>query len=392
MIDIKNKVDCCGCYACFSVCSHKAISMDADAEGFVYPKVNKENCVQCGLCETVCPILSPRKQVSLKESYAVQAKSDLIRKQSSSGGAFTAIAELIINQGGVVFGACFDKSFGVEHSYTETIEGLAKFRGSKYVQSNIGNSYQKVKEFLREGRKVLFSGVPCQISGLLNYLRKPYENLYTIEVICHGVPSPLVWKEYLKHQEERYHSKIESVSFRDKSLGYASTMRITFANGKTYRRGHESDIMLRLFFSEITSRPSCYECKFKGIERHSDFSIYDCWSIRKFDKNWDDDKGTTNVIVNTEKAKSMFKDISSLKVMKVDLSKAIKQDGNMISENPPMHPQRAIFMDALVENPQQAIVYYSRITAKDKIKAFVKPFLVKMGVVHLKKALLGKKK
>lgn len=392
MIDIKNKVDCCGCYSCYSICAHNAIAMVADKEGFVYPKVDANKCIDCGMCENVCPISHPREQTSLKDSFILQYKSDSIRKQSSSGGAFTAIAEWIIKQGGVVFGAEFNKAFEVEHNYTETVEGLSRFRGSKYVQSNIGDSYSQAKQFLKSGKTVLFTGVPCQISGLLNYLRKPYDNLYTIEVICHGVPSPLVWREYLKYQENKHRSKITNVSFRDKSLGYASTMKIQFENGQVYRRGHESDIMLRLFFSEITSRPSCYDCKFKGIERQSDFSIYDCWSIRQFNKEWDDDKGTSNVIINTEKAQLLYQKIDTIRSLEVNQDKAMKLDGNMIYDNPQKNPRRDAFMSALKNNPRQAIIQYSGITRKDNLKGFLKPILVRFGILHLKKKFFNKKR
>ena len=197
MIEIKEKAFCCGCNACVQRCPKQCISMHEDEEGFLYPRVDKTICIECGLCEKVCPVINqnePRKPLKV---YAAYNKDEKIRRESSSGGVFTAIAEQVIDEGGIVFGACFDENWEVKHDYTETKEGLKAFRGSKYVQSRIKDNYQKAEHYLKEGRKVLFSGTPCQIAGLKKYLCKEYENLLTVDFICHGVPSPKVWRMYL---------------------------------------------------------------------------------------------------------------------------------------------------------------------------------------------------
>ena len=233
MIDIKEKNNCCGCSACVQICPKQCISMAADNEGFLYPQVNSAICIDCGLCEKVCLVINqsaPREPLVV---YAAKNNNEDIRLKSSSGGIFTLLAEKVIEEGGVVFGAKFDADWNVIHDYTETIEGLAAFRGSKYVQSIIGDNFKTAKQFLNNGRKVLFSGTPCQIAGLKKYLRKEYDNLLTVDVVCHGVPSPMVWRDYLDYKRaKRAAGKntvssslkelpvITGISFRDKTKGW----------------------------------------------------------------------------------------------------------------------------------------------------------------------------
>lgn len=198
MLQLTDKQDCCGCHACASVCARQCITMQEDNEGFLYPVVDASTCTDCGLCEKVCPVINqdePRKPLKV---YAAKNRNEEIRRQSSSGGIFTPLAESVIRDGGVVFGAKFDKDWNVVHAWTDTIEGITDFRGSKYVQSTIGDAYREAREFLKQGRKVLFSGTPCQIAGLRKFLRKEYDNLLAVDVVCHGVPSPLVWRKYLE--------------------------------------------------------------------------------------------------------------------------------------------------------------------------------------------------
>lgn len=197
MIDIKDKKLCCGCNACVQRCPKQCISVQKDEEGFLYPIVDLSICIDCGLCEKVCLVLNQGSERNPIEVFAAVNKDDSIRMQSSSGGIFTALAEQIIQEKGVVFGARFDEKWEVKHDYTETIEGLKAFRGSKYVQSRIGDTFSKAEFFLKAGRKVMFTGTPCQIAGLRLFLRKEYENLLAVDIICHGVPSPLVWRKYL---------------------------------------------------------------------------------------------------------------------------------------------------------------------------------------------------
>ena len=241
MIEIKDKKDCCGCQACVTVCTKHCIAMQADNEGFLYPIVDKSACTNCGLCEKVCPVINQSEPHKPLKVYAAKNKNEDIRRQSSSGGIFTLLAEKVINEGGVVFGARFNENWNVVHSWTDTKEGIAALRGSKYVQSTIGNTYNEAREFLKQGRKVLFSGTPCQIAGLKKFLRKEYNNLLTVDVVCHGVPSPLVWRKYLEEVRENIRAEREAgkntvsfslndlpvitgISFRDKTHGWKNSV------------------------------------------------------------------------------------------------------------------------------------------------------------------------
>ncbi len=242
--------------------------------------------------------------------YACFNKSDEIRKGSSSGGMFFLLAEWIINHGGVVFGAAFNENWEVEHTYCEDIEFLNGFLGSKYVQSKIGSCFKTVKNMLDENRMVLFSGTPCQTEGLRAYLGKDYDNLFLVDFICHGVPSPIVWKKYL---EERSAGQVVSgVSFRDKTEGWSEfSLKIDYKSGKSYRKNQHTDIYMKSFLQNFNLRPSCYSCKFKGLIRNTDFTLGDFWKVKDVMPDMYDDIGTSLVLVYSEKAGLMFKDIET---------------------------------------------------------------------------------
>ena len=312
MIDIKEKHNCCGCSACVQICPKQCISMSADNEGFLYPQVNSLICIDCGLCEKVCPVINqnePREPLAI---YAAKNINEEIRLKSSSGGIFTLLAEHVIAEGGVVFGARFNEDWEVIHDYTETIEGLEPFRGSKYVQSVIGDNFIKAKRFLTDGRKVLFSGTPCQIAGLKKYLRKEYTNLLTVDIICHGVPSSLVWRKYkneiikLANSCENLSDSImlNNVNFRDKKNGwkdYQCTYSVvnTFDNKKTnFTYEHFQDPYMRLFISNYSLRPSCYDCPSKAGKSGSNITLGDCWGIKRLIKSFDDDRGVGVCVIH----------------------------------------------------------------------------------------------
>ena len=220
MLEIINKSNCCGCHACYNACPQNAIIMRKDELGFRYPVIDQEKCIECGLCKKVCPVLNKKKINNQPIAYACINKNDNVRRESSSGGIFTLIAEKILDLNGVVFGAQFDEKLNVSHAYVENKEDLYKLRKSKYVQSDIKDSYKKAKEFLDDDRFVLFTGTPCQVEGLYSYLRKDYNKLYTQDIICHGVPSPAVWKKYKEDVEKQKHMKVVNMNFRDKSNGW----------------------------------------------------------------------------------------------------------------------------------------------------------------------------
>lgn len=222
MINITDKIRCCGCNACIQCCPTQCITMRQDEEGFDYPIINTDTCIDCGVCEKICPIINHEEYKKPIKIYAAKNLNEKIRLDSSSGGIFTALAEDIICQGGVVFGVSFDQEWNAVHSYTECLEGLATFRGSKYVQSKIGFAFKEVKSFLKSGRKVLFSGTPCQIAGLKKFLIKDYPNLFTIEILCHGVPSPKVWQRYLDEKKAQFKcNDIRQINFRNKKNGWS---------------------------------------------------------------------------------------------------------------------------------------------------------------------------
>ena len=217
MINIENKKECVGCAACENVCPRNAINMVEDEEGFVYPKINNKFCISCGLCENVCPMLNEKKESEiLPKAYAAYNINEEIRIKSSSGGIFTEIAKSIIEKNGIIFSAIFDKEFNVLHEEITNEKDLEKARGSKYIQSLIGDCYKKAKQYLENGKYVLFTGTPCQIEGLYSFLKKDYENLYTQDLICHGVPSKILWKKYLEYRNDVDRDSLEKITFRDK--------------------------------------------------------------------------------------------------------------------------------------------------------------------------------
>ena len=328
MIKIIRKNQCCGCSACLHICPKHSISFREDKEGFLYPQVDTSTCVDCGLCENVCPVLNQDEERMPLQVYAAKHTDDEIRMKSSSGGIFTLLAEQIIDKGGVVFGARFNENWEVVHDYTETKEGLAPFRGSKYVQSNIGNSYKQVEKFLKIGRDVMFTGTPCQVAGLKKYLRKNYENLLTVDFVCHGVPSPMVWRKYLKEEIARQgdvgknsvltSSKVSpvvtGVNFRDKSTGWTKfSFVLNFS--KASADGEQNTVLssvftdnayMKAFLSNLSLRPSCYACSAKAGKSGSDVTIGDFWGIENVLTEFDDDKGSSLLFINNDKVANMI--------------------------------------------------------------------------------------
>ena len=388
MINIVNKVECCGCEACYNACPKNCIEMKADEEGFLYPHVNQDTCINCGLCEKVCPVINrvPEKETEQK-AYLVQHRDDDVRKDSSSGGAFTAIATWVLQQGGVVFGAAYDENFSVYHTYVERIEDLYRFRNSKYVQSNIGNSFVQAKKFLDEGRWVCFSGTPCQIEGLSSFLQKKYKKIVLVDVVCHGIPSPLVWKKYLEIQNVNDINP-DYIRFRDKYYGYKySTMSIV-KDGKTiYHAGSQKDPMLRAFFSDICDRPICYECPFKKRYRVSDITVWDCFTVYKFDKKIDDDKGTTRVLCHTELGNKVIQDANCHKI-KVDANSLVKGVNEMFY-SVSMNPNRAdFFSDVVSMDAKKLFNKYFPLTTKVRLMTFIRLILITTGFYGFVKKIL----
>lgn len=372
MIKIVNKQDCCGCSACVQRCPKHCITLKEDGEGFLYPHVDSDECIDCGLCEKVCPELHHGERHIPLEVYAAKNKDESIRMQSSSGGIFTLLAEKVIQEGGVVFGAAFDVNWEVMHTYAETMEGLVDFRGSKYMQSRIGTAYQDAEYFLKQGRKVLFSGSPCQIKGLKLFLRKNYDNLIAVDFICHGVPSPKVWREYLKETIARKSGKnsvlsypipckigIDTVDFRSKSTGWKK-FSFALTLSETSVEGVKNTVLLssvfsenpfmRAFLADLILRPSCYSCPSKSGRSGSDLTIADYWAIPQVAPEFDDDKGVSLVLVQTEKGKSFYQSLKEKTTFIVTSYQEAQGANGGFKEKTPMHPKRSRFFTEFAQS------------------------------------------
>jgi coenzyme F420-reducing hydrogenase beta subunit len=307
------KENCCGCTACKYVCPVNAIEMVRDTEGFLYPQINQELCIDCKKCILVCAF--QKEEVLFNktpEVFAVKHKSEQVRESSTSGGVFTAISDYFLKNNGIVYGVKFDDKFNVMHDKATTAAERDKFRGSKYVQSSLGNTYVEIAELLKNEKKVLFTGTPCQVSGLLNFLyakKINCENLITVDTVCYGVPSPLMWENHIKSLERKH--KVANYFFRSKIIGWHESKELVeYSNDKfdyktTFFQKHKV-----LFYSCLILRPSCHVCRFTSINRVSDITMADFWGIEKSMPDFDDNKGISLVLVNSDKGKSVFDKIS----------------------------------------------------------------------------------
>jgi ferredoxin len=367
--------------------------MEEDNEGFRYPIIDNKCCIDCGLCEKVCPVLNappddiPHKQ----EGWLVQHKDEIIRKQSTSGGAFTAIASWVIRNGGVVYGAGYRKgSFVVVHQEVDNDEDLALFRNSKYVQSEMGDCYKQAKGQLDKGRLVLFSGTPCQIEGFLGYLRgKRYDNLILQDIVCHAIPSPAIFRSYLDLQQKKIGGTFTNVLFRDKHYGYhySSFSIYNKEQKRNYHKGVDTNAYLRAFLSNLSDRPSCYECPFKKRYRNSDMTLWDCFPIEKYTKELDG-KGTTRVLVQSEKGAKIFKsvmnDLRTVSVAPQELTEGV----NEMFCSVPQNPKRAMFFKDFEEMDSEFFFKkWFPINFEVRINSFARLLCHRLGIYMLAKRL-----
>ena len=317
MIDIKRKEDCCGCNACGDACAHEAITFKTDNEGFWYPEVDKEKCVDCGLCEKVCPVLNIKelKKNDLPQSicYAAEHKNLEVVFDSTSGGLFSALADIMYKEQGYVGGAVFNDDFSVRQFISNKKEDLPRIRSSKYLQSSLIGFYKEVRQLLRNGENVLVCGSPCQMAALRAFLRKDYENLIIADFICRGTNSPKVWRKYLDSYEERYGSPVVYCKAKSKEYGWRNlTQKVILANGKhMYETKDQSNFTKGYLQTGVYCRPSCYECKFKGYPRMSDITLADFWGIENVDKSLEKNLGTSLVMINSKKGEAYFEKVKS---------------------------------------------------------------------------------
>ncbi len=390
MPHLVDKNQCCGCWACENTCPKKCIKMVEDNEGFRYPQIDYDSCVGCGLCEKACPILNKTEVIpNLQYGYIVQHKDEQIRHESTSGGAFTAIASWVIRQGGVVFGAGYRKgTFTVIHQSVDNEEDLSIFRNSKYVQSEIGDSYRRVKGLLDSGRLVLFSGTPCQVEGLLGFLRgKTYENLILQDLVCRGIPSPAILDSYIRLQQSTIGGEFLNVLFRDKYYGYhySSFSIYNRDKSKNYHKGIDSNAYLRAFFCNLSDRPSCYQCKFKKRYRRSDITLWDCFPIEEFTKELDG-KGSTRVLVHSKKGEEIMRSIiGDLNYISVDPDKLTAGVREMY-HSVPTNPMRELFFEDFHSmEPGAFFNKWFPITWKVRINSFVRLTCHRLGIYTLAK-------
>lgn len=417
MIQIDEKYKCCGCGACAQRCPKHCIELVEDVEGFLYPHVDDKTCVNCGLCEKVCPIVNQGISRIPLGIYAVTNKDETIREESSSGGVFSILATSVIDDGGIVFGARFNDHYEVVHDCTDNICELSAFRGSKYVQSKIGNSFATAEKFLKQNRKVLFSGTPCQIAGLKRFLRKDYPNLVTVDFVCHGVPSPKVWRKYLL---EKLRPKctagkntvslslkdipIESISFRDKSNGwkkYGFSVHLKSAvqadknsvspsiniNEKTIiYEPFDENTYLHGFIRNLFLRPSCYHCFLKSFRSDSDYTLADFWGAKDFVQ--DDDKGVSLLFVNNNKIK-----IDTSSFTQVSMAAALGQNPAIIKSSKTKDGREAFFRSLSKNNlnTEALIRKYAKYSIKENFRNNIIRFLEKSHLLSLVKIILGKK-
>ena len=338
MPKLAEKEYCTGCTACASVCPKGCITMLPDENGFLSPVVEAEKCVGCGLCEKSCPVMTPLSTTAVcPRAYAAYSKDETIRLESSSGGVFTEIAKTVLKDGGAVFGAAYNERFEVVHICVETEHDLAGLRGAKYAQSDLRGVFDQVKDRLDRGQRVLFSGTPCQVGGLISYLRKPYENLLTVDFVCHSVPSPMAWQAYVTYraQQDNKGNPPESINLRSKETGwsyYQYSNLFKYANCKKHVVRSGESLYMKLFVGGYINRESCTNCRFKGYKRVSDLTIGDFWGIWDIAPEMDDNKGTSVVLVQSDRGAEVMDSLQDRLAQKpVVLEEASRQNRAMLN-------------------------------------------------------------
>ena len=390
MINIKEKKDCCGCGACVQKCPLKCISLITDHEGFAYPQTDVQKCIQCGLCIKICPVINQKKERIPLECNAAQNLDKRELSQSSSGGLFIILAKYVLSQKGVVVGVVFDENWGVKHVASQNEECIRKMMGSKYVQSDTCETFRETEKYLKKGVLVLYSGTPCQIAGLKQFLHIEYSNLITLDFICHGVPSPLVWQRYL---HELNNSNIENIEFRNKaergwkkySIVIKRKSSSSIKNSIVCSEKHHNNLFMKGFLSDLILRPSCYDCPVKSLKSGSDITIADFWSVERVLPQWvDDDKGTSLLLINTEKGISCFQQIcDKMKLQSMDYKSVLEYNSSLIKSAVPHKNREKFFMNFETNKHtlNNLVIRYCYDT-RGKIKLYIRLFLQHCGLYN----------
>lgn len=389
----KDSKMCTGCTACVSICPKQCISMEENDEGFLYPQKDLSKCIECGLCNKVCPInYSVEISHDLPPTFVVRTKKHEFLEKCTSGGVFTSLACDFVDKNGVVYGVIYDDDFNVVHSRIENSADIERLAGSKYIQSFLGDTFKNVKKDLLGKRNVLFCGTPCQVAGLKSYLQKEYENLYCVDLVCHGVPSSKIWRAYLEFIQKK-NGKLSYVNFRSKYFGYhVSVMEERFLNNRTIVGSARTNLMSKIFFRNIADRKSCYDCQFKTINRCSDITIYDSWHAGELVSGLkDDDRGYTNVVIQSLKGATLFEKYikPSMETHQVDTTEAIKKDGIMMTNSVKGNPNREAFFKYFNEvGIKAAVDRFLPISKKDHFIEGIKYVLYRMGILNKIKSIM----
>lgn len=385
MIELADKGLCSGCAACRAVCPKSAIVMQPDSEGFLYPVIDTKACISCGKCRSVCPVLNRPQPREPQAVYAAIAKDTDLRQESSSGGVFSLLARQTLAKGGLVFGAAWDyDNYAVRIISVRDESGLAALRGSKYVQADVGNAYVQVREALQKGINVLYSGTPCQIAALNRVLGKPYANLLTVEVICHATPSPLAFRKYAAQRERAAGAKITRIFSRSKDCSWKRyAMSLSFHdNDIAYLKPVTEDTFLRGFLAELYNRPSCHACSVRELRSGADITLADYWNVHRKFPAMDDDRGTSVVLVNTEKGAEAFAAIQpDCRVAVSDYADIRRTNPAVYSSSSP-HPKRGRFFAQIpkTDDFDALVMRLCRPTLKARIRRFGGRILRKLGL------------
>lgn len=309
---LAEKMQCTGCGSCSIVCSKKCISMEYNWKGFLHPVIDNKLCVSCKSCEKVCPVLSKSPSNNSTVFWAAKNTDAIVRESSSSGGVFSALVKYCLKLGGTVCAAMYDEDFGVVHEVSNNLRTIGKFQGAKYAQSYAASYFQYIEQLLNENQWVLFVGTPCQVAGLKSFLGKEYNQLILVDMICHGVPSPMVWKQYIRELENKYSSKLININLRSKETGWSNyqySVKFSFENGYEETQLQSENLYMRGFVNNLYLRDSCSNCSFKGINRVSDFTLGDYWGIWNQYPDFDDNYGVSLIMLHSKKANDIWNEL-----------------------------------------------------------------------------------